>query len=100
MSDTCIVRSVKVFIPTPTEEETDLSEGGLCQVQVLKSAMMDQTGVLDTLLILYQKQLRVLIGVAAVRTVRLDVFVNYKGETRKQYHLWFCSEISSQRVPT
>lgn len=51
MSDTCIVRSVKVFIPAPTEEETDLSEGRLCSEQVLPSDMTDQTGVQAMLLI-------------------------------------------------
>lgn len=50
MSDTCVVRSVKVFIPTLTEKETDLSEGRLCKEQVLPSEMTDQTGVPAVLL--------------------------------------------------
>ena len=51
MSDTCVVRSVKVLIPTLTEEETDLSEGRLCKEQVLPGDMTDQTGVPAMLLI-------------------------------------------------
>lgn len=51
MSDTCVVRSVKVFIPTLTEKESDLSEGRLCKEQVQPSGMTDQTGVPAMLLI-------------------------------------------------
>ncbi len=51
MSDTCVVRSVKVFIPELTEAETDLSEGRLCKEQLQPGAMTDQTGVPAVLLI-------------------------------------------------
>lgn len=63
MSDTCAVRSVKVFIPALTEIQ--LSEARLCKEQVLPSDMIDPTGVRAMLLIPNRLELR---GLAAVST--------------------------------
>lgn len=42
MSDTS---SVKAFIPTVMEAETDLSEGGLCKERLPPGDVTDQAGV-------------------------------------------------------
>lgn len=75
MSDTCVTRSVKVFIPTLKETGTDLSEGRLCKEQVLPSDMTDHTAML---LIPNRHQLK---GLAAVSTISLVcLHLNYNIE--------------------